>query len=139
MPLVRIDLAEGRAPGAARAIADAVHAALVAAYRIPDADRFQLITERPAGTIIAHDAGLGFERRLPVIIQIFTQRGRSEETRQRLYAEIAQRLESVGVAGEDLLISYFENGPPDWSLAFGRAQFLTGELALPAFAVPKAH
>jgi phenylpyruvate tautomerase PptA (4-oxalocrotonate tautomerase family) len=134
MPLVRIDLAAGRAPGAARAIADAVHAALVAACRIPETDRFQVITERPAATIIAHDAGLAFQRRLPVIIQIFTQRGRSEETRQRLYAEIAERLETVGVAGEDLLVSYFENGPADWSLAFGRAQFMTGELALPAVA-----
>jgi phenylpyruvate tautomerase PptA (4-oxalocrotonate tautomerase family) len=139
MPLVRIDLAEGRAPGAALAIADAVHAALVAACRIPETDRFQVVTERPATTIIAHDAGLGFQRHLPVIIQIFTQRGRSEETKQRLYAEIAQRLETVGVIGADILISYFENGPTDWSLAFGRAQFMTGELALPAFAASGSH
>lgn len=138
MPLVRIDLAEGREPGAPRAIADGIHGALVAVFAIPEADRFQIITERPASTIIAGDAGLGFERRLPVIVQIFTQRGRSDATKQQLYAEIAQRLGDVGVAGEDLLISYAENGPQDWSLGFGRAQFMTGELPLPG-AVAHAH
>lgn len=131
MPLVRIDIAAGRDPGADRAIADAVHAAIVAAYGIPERDRFQVLTERPPGCIIAQDAGLGFERRLPVIVQIFTQRGRSDEIKQRLYAEMAQRLGSVGVAGEDLFIGYVENGPQDWSFAFGRAQYMTGELAVP--------
>ncbi len=42
------------------------------------------------------DAGLGFERTDPVIVQIFTQRGRSDEQKQRLYAEIAERLGGVG-------------------------------------------
>ena len=132
MPLVRIDIAAGRDPGARRAIADAVHAAIVATYGIPERDRFQVITEHPAECIIAHDAGLGFERRLPVVIQIFTQRGRSDESKQRLYAEIAERLATVGVAGTDVFIGYVENSPQDWSFAFGRAQYLTGELAVPA-------
>ncbi|HEX6534131.1 MAG TPA: tautomerase family protein [Gemmatimonadaceae bacterium] len=131
MPLVRIDLAEGRGPGAPRAIADAVHEAIVAVFEIPVADRFQVVTERPGSSIIARDAGLGFERTLPVIIQIFTQRGRSDATKQRLYAEIARRLDEVGVAGEDIFIGYVENGPQDWSFGFGRAQYVTGELAVP--------
>ncbi len=131
MPLVRIDITAGRGPDAGRAIADAVHVAIVAAFGIPERDRFQVVTEHPGDCIIAHDAGLGFERRLPVVIQIFTQRGRSDETKQRLYAEIARRLGAVGVAGEDVFIGYVENGPQDWSFAFGRAQYLTGELAVP--------
>ena len=134
MPLVRIDLAEGRGSGAARAIADAVHGAIVSVFGIPEADRFQVLTERPAASIIARDAGLGFERNLPVIIQIFTQRGRSDATKQRLYAEIARRLGDVGVAGEDIFIGYVENGPQDWSFGFGRAQYVTGELAVPGAA-----
>ena len=134
MPLVRIDLAEGRGPDAARAIADAIHDAIVDVFAIPVADRFQVLTERPVESIIARDAGLGFERRLPVIIQIFTQRGRSDATKQRLYAEIARRLGEVGVAGEDIFIGYVENGPQDWSFGFGRAQYVTGELAVPGAA-----
>jgi len=130
MPLVRIDHSEARTNSAE--IASAVHDAIVAVYGIPDRDRFQVLTSRPAGTIIAEDAGLGFERTDPVIIQIFTQRGRSDEAKQRLYAEVARRLADVGVDGSDVFIGYVENGPQDWSFGFGRAQYLTGELAVPA-------
>lgn len=91
-----------------------------------------MITSRPGATIVAEDAGLGFERTDPVIIQIFTQRGRTDENKQALYAEIAARLAGVGVDGEDVFIGYVENGPQDWSFGFGRAQYLTGELAVPA-------
>ncbi len=130
MPLVRIDHSDARTNSAE--IAGAVHDAIVAVYGIPERDRFQVVTARPATTIVAEDAGLGFERVDPVIIQIFTQRGRSDETKQALYAEIASRLATVGVAGEDVFIGYVENGPQDWSFGFGRAQYLTGELAVPA-------
>lgn len=130
MPLVRIDHSDARTNSAE--VAGAVHDAIVAVYGIPERDRFQVVTARPATTIVAEDAGLGFERVDPVIIQIFTQRGRSDEKKQELYAEIASRLAGVGVAGEDVFIGYVENGPQDWSFGFGRAQYLTGELAVPA-------
>ena len=68
MPLVRIELQEGRTPAAVRAIADAVHDAIVSEYRIPVRDRFQIVTERPAGSIIAEDAGLGFDRTDGVVV-----------------------------------------------------------------------
>lgn len=130
MPLVRIDLSDSRTN--VREVSSAVHDAIVSIYGIPDGDRFQVITSRPAQTIIAEDAGLRFERTDPVIIQIFTQRGRSDEAKQALYAAIADRLAAVGVGGEDVFIGYVENGPQDWSFGFGRAQYLTGELAVPA-------
>jgi phenylpyruvate tautomerase PptA (4-oxalocrotonate tautomerase family) len=133
MPLVRIDLATGRTPAEIRAIADAVHDAIVAEYRIPARDRFQIVTEHPAGQIIAEDAGLGFERTDGVVmIQVFTQRGRSTAAKRSLYARIAAALARVGVAGEDVFLGYVENGPEDWSFGFGRAQYLTGELTVPA-------
>ena len=132
MPLVRIDLATGRTPEAVRAIADATHQAIVDVYGIPERDRFQIITEHPATQIIAQDAGLGFERTEGVVmIQVFTQRGRSDEAKQALYAAIHDALAGVGVASEDVFIGYVENGPQDWSFGFGRAQYLTGELGVP--------
>ncbi|MFC6354524.1 tautomerase family protein [Luethyella okanaganae] len=133
MPLVRIDLNRGRTPEAVRSIADAIHDAIVEVYGIPVRDRFQVITQHDPGALIAEDAGLGFERDDHlVIIQIFTQRGRSDETKQRLYARIAESLASAGVPGEDVFIGYVENGPQDWSFGFGRAQYLTGELGIPS-------
>jgi len=130
MPLVRIDHSELRTNP--REISAAIHDAILAIYVIPERDRFHVITSRPAATIVAEDAGLGFDRMDPVIIQIFTQRGRSDAAKQALYAEIARRLEAVGVTGEDVFIGYVENGPQDWSFGFGRAQYLTGELDVPA-------
>ncbi|KAB1644794.1 tautomerase family protein [Gulosibacter chungangensis] len=132
MPLVRIDLNEGRTNAEIQAITDAIHEAIVAEYGIPPRDRFQIVTEHRAGQIIAQDAGLGFERTGGVVmIQIFTQRGRSDEQKQALYARIASSLEAVGVAGEDVFIGYVENGAQDWSFGFGRAQYMTGELGIP--------
>ncbi|MGH8954502.1 MAG: tautomerase family protein [Microbacterium sp.] len=132
MPLVRIDHSDARSNS--QEISEAIHDAIVEVYGIPVRDRFQVITSRSTTTIIAEDAGLGFDRTDPVIIQIFTQRGRSDQMKQNLYAEIAARLAAVGVAGEDVFIGYVENGPQDWSFGFGRAQYLTGELAVPSAA-----
>jgi phenylpyruvate tautomerase PptA (4-oxalocrotonate tautomerase family) len=130
MPLVRIDHSSARTNSAE--IAGAIHTAIVDVYGIPARDRFQVITTRDAHSIVAEDAGLGFERIDPVIIQIFTQRGRTDEAKQKLYARIAAALEDVGVVGADVFIGYVENGPQDWSFGFGRAQYMTGELAVPA-------
>lgn len=133
MPLVRIDLVTGRSPEEVRSIADAIHTAIVDQYGIPERDRFQIITEHPAQQIIAEDAGLGFERTDGVVLaQVFTQRGRSDEAKQALYAAVHDRLGAVGVASEDVFIGYVENGPQDWSFGFGRAQYVTGELDVPS-------
>jgi phenylpyruvate tautomerase PptA (4-oxalocrotonate tautomerase family) len=133
MPLVRIDVVEGRSPAELRSVADAIHTAIVEVYGIPPRDRFQIVTEHPAGLVIAEDAGLGFDRTAGVVmIQIFTQRGRAADTKARLYAAIGDALAGAGVPGEDVFIGYVENGPEDWSFGFGRAQYRTGELGVPA-------
>ena len=137
MPLVRIDLNRGRSKAAVSAIADAIHEAIVEVYGIPVRDRFQIVTQHDAGAIIAQDAGLGFERSEGVVmIQIFTQRGRSITTKQALYSGINARLGLAGVAGEDVFIGYVESGPEDWSFGFGTAQYITGEIAVPASGSP---
>lgn len=131
MPLVRIDLSSKYNAVQVSAIADSIHAAIVEVYGIPIRDRFQIINQ--ATQIIAEDAGLGFERTDGVVmIQIFTQRGRSDVTKQTLYSRIAEKLAEVEIAGEDVFIGYVENGPQDWSFGFGVAQYQTGELAVPA-------
>jgi hypothetical protein len=66
------------------------------------------------------------------VIQVFTQRGRTDEAKTALYAAIHDALAAVGVASEDVFIGYVENGPQDWSFGFGRAQYVTGELGVPS-------
>jgi hypothetical protein len=69
--------------------------------------------------------------RTSLMVHIFTQRGRTQEEKQDLYRTLSERLAGVGVDGKDLFISYFENGPEDWSFADGRAQYVEGDLPVP--------
>ena len=133
MPLVRIDVNAGRSPEQLGGISAAIHAAILAVYKIPERDLFHIITEHPMGQLRAQDAGLGFERTDGVVmIQIFTQGGRDQDSKSALFDRVASELATVGVDGADVFIGYVENGPGDWSFGFGRAQYVTGEIAVPA-------
>ncbi|ABM06719.1 MULTISPECIES: tautomerase family protein [Micrococcaceae] len=132
MPLIRIDVNQGRSPEELAALSRTIHDAILAEYGIPERDYFHILTEHPQGQIVAQDAGLGFERSSAVVmIQIFTQGGRSQEAKSSLFEAIAGRLADVGIAGEDVFVGYVENSPGDWSFGFGRSQYVTGELAVP--------
>ncbi|CAM03930.1 phenylpyruvate tautomerase PptA (4-oxalocrotonate tautomerase family) [Saccharopolyspora erythraea NRRL 2338] len=133
MPLVRIDLVRGRSEADVRAVADAVHAALVDVLGIPEDDRFQVISEHEPGRVIAQDAGLGFQRSdALVMIQVFTQVGRDTSTKQQVFEAIASRLGALGVGGHDVFVGIVENTAADWSFGFGRAQYVVGDLPVPA-------
>lgn len=129
MPLVRIDVQQGRSPAELRQLADTVQTVMLDVFAAPPADRYQIITEHPVGHIIAEDTGLGFERSDDlVVLQIF-QQGRSTEQKKAVYAELARRLEAeCGVRPEDLIVSVTANKQADWSFGRGRAQFLEGDL-----------
>ncbi|KRE98037.1 tautomerase [Nocardioides sp. Soil777] len=129
MPLVRIDLQEGRSATEVRRIADVVQEVMLEVFAAPPRDRYQIVTEHPVGHVIAEDTGLGFERTEGVmVVQIF-QQGRSDRQKQAAYAELARRLEQdCGVAPTDLVISVVANERADWSFGLGRAQFLEGDL-----------
>lgn len=129
MPLVRIDLQEGRSPAEVRRIADVVQEVMLEVFAAPPRDRYQIITEHPVGHIIAEDTGLGFERTDGVVVLQIVQQGRSEEQKRAVYAELARRLEAdCGVEPTDLIVSVVANGRQDWSFGLGRAQFLEGDL-----------
>jgi len=129
MPLVRIDVQQGRTPSQLREVADTVQEVMLDVFAAPPRDRYQIITEHPLGQIIAEDTGLGLERSDGVtVIQIF-QQGRSVEQKQAAYEQLAKRLDAAGlVRPEDLIVSVVANAREDWSFGLGRAQFLTGEL-----------
>ena len=128
VPLVRIDVQQGRTSAELRRIADAVQDVMLDVFAAPPGDRYQIITEHPVGHIIAEDTGLGLQRTDGVtVVQIF-QQGRNSEQKKTAYAELARALENCGVRPEDLIVSVMANEKADWSFGLGRAQFLTGEL-----------
>ena len=129
MPLVRIDLQEGRSRDDLRKIADVIQEVMEEVFAAPPRDRYQVLTEHPVGHVITDDSGLGFRRTDGIVVlQIFHQ-GRSVEQKTAAYEQLAVRLEKeCGLAPTDLVVSMIENDREDWSFGEGRAQFLTGEL-----------
>ena len=130
MPLVRIDVIEGRrTPEELRRLADAVQEVVLDVFAAPPRDRYQVITEHRPGQIICEDTGLGIERTDDlVVLQVF-QQGRSDEQKRALYAELSRRLAEVtALPPGDLVVSVVANTRADWSFGLGRAQFLDGDL-----------
>jgi phenylpyruvate tautomerase PptA (4-oxalocrotonate tautomerase family) len=129
MPLVRIDVQQGRTPAELRRIADTVQDVMLDVFAAPPRDRYQIITEHPVGQIIAEDTGLGLDRSDGVtVIQIF-QQGRTTEQKKAAYEQLARRLDAeCQVRPEDLIVSIAANERADWSFGLGRAQFLEGDL-----------
>lgn len=129
MPLIKLDLIEGRSPEQLKQLLDEFHEVFVEVFGIPQQDRFQIITQHPSNELVAENAGLGFERSGNlVMMQVFTQSGRTDRVKQELYQKLADAMQRTGEDPSDLFIGYFENGPSDWSFGFGKAQYLTGEL-----------
>jgi phenylpyruvate tautomerase PptA (4-oxalocrotonate tautomerase family) len=129
MPLIRIDLIEGRSDAALRALLDAAHEAVLEAFGVPSRDRYQIITEHKPGRMVLLDTGLGFERDdKAVVVQVFSS-PRTTKMKQDFYRLLTEKLEKqCGIPPNDVLISIMTNSKEDWSFGFGRAQFLTGEL-----------
>ncbi|MCG2842255.1 tautomerase family protein [Sandaracinobacter sp. RS1-74] len=129
MPLLRIDVIKGRSEEELKTLLQAIHDAMVLSFRVPDRDRYQVLTEHDAGRMILEDTGLGFERSHKTVLIHMTTRRRSEEEKQSFYRNLVQSLEErCSVPPEDVVISCVENSDADWSFGHGKAQFLTGEL-----------
>lgn len=129
MPLLYIDLIEGRTPSQVGALLDAVHESVVEAFGVPPRDRYQVVRTHPAHEIVAWDTGLGISRSSRQVIINVVSRRRTGAMKEKFYELLATNLaERCGLDPADLIVSITENGDEDWSFGHGRAQFLTGEL-----------
>src|SRR5262249_52424356 len=121
---VRIDMRKGRDRDYRRAVADAVHEALVETVNVPPDDRFQIVTEHEAGDLIVDPRYLGIERsEAALTVQISLRGGRAVERKQALYRGSAGKVEATGLGPQDVLICLVENGAEDWSFGNGVAQY----------------
>lgn len=129
MPLVRIDVVEGRSDDQLKSILNATHSALVAAFRIPERDRYQILNEHQAQHFLMEDTGLGIERSANRVLVQVTTRPRPQRAKQNFYHLLCDSLEKeCGIDEADVMVSMVTNADEDWSFGHGRAQFLTGEL-----------
>ncbi|MGB3181027.1 MAG: tautomerase family protein [Cyclobacteriaceae bacterium] len=129
IPLIRIDLQEGRSDEELKSIMDTVQACSVEAFGVPERDRYQIVTEHKPGRMILLDTGLGFERTdEAIVIQVFTS-PRATINKNKFYSLLSEKLESnCNLARKDLLVSVMTNTDVDWSFGFGETQYLSGEL-----------
>jgi phenylpyruvate tautomerase PptA (4-oxalocrotonate tautomerase family) len=131
MPLVYYDIVRGRSRDEIRALLDSAQAAMVQAFEVPDRDRYQLVTEHSPDEMIIQDNGLSIERSENiVIIHMINRRGKKTRAqKERLYELLAQNLKrDCGLDPADLIISITENDSEDWSVGYGKPQFLNGDL-----------
>lgn len=130
MPLIYVDLIEGRTPAAIRTVLDAVHDAVVEAFGVPPRDRYQVVRTHPEHEIVALDTGLEIDRSDALVIVHAVSRRRTAAMKQQFYRLLADNLATrCALDPTDLIVSISENGDEDWSFGHGRAQFLTGELS----------
>ena len=131
MPLVRISLRKGRAAEFRRKLGDAVHRALVDTIGVPEADRFQVLTEHEPGDLVYDSEYLGVARSDNiVIIQITLSAGRSLEKKRKLYRRVAHNLGELGVRREDVWINLVEVAKENWSFGNGVASYAPAETAV---------
>jgi phenylpyruvate tautomerase PptA (4-oxalocrotonate tautomerase family) len=129
MPLLRIDLIEGRSDDELKKLLDAIHSAMLAAFKVPERDRYQIVHEHPAAEMKVEDTGLGIPRTDGVVMVQVTTRPRTRLEKQTFYELLVRELNRCcGVKPSDVVVSITQNADEDWSFGYGRAQFLTGEL-----------
>ena len=125
MPLVRIDLIQGRPSDYRKTIGEVVYEAMIENFKVPKNDHFQVITEHPAEGYIFDPSYLGIQRsRDCVFIQLTFNEGRTVEQKQRFYKAVADGLyQRLSLRHEDVFINLVEVAKENWSFGNGEAQY----------------
>jgi 4-oxalocrotonate tautomerase len=129
MPLVRIDLVEGKSAEYRAQIGQVVYQALLDAFAVPKDDRFQVITEHPKAELQFDRDYLRVHRSDDCIfLQITLSSGRTVEMKQRFYKAVGDGLhETVKLRREDIFINLVEVPKENWSFGNGEAQYVTAK------------
>jgi phenylpyruvate tautomerase PptA (4-oxalocrotonate tautomerase family) len=126
VPLVTVDLLQGRSHEELDTILDCVHEAMVAELDVPQRDRFQILREHTPRTLRFDPSYLEIERGAGfVLVGITLAAGRATTAKQAFYRRLADLLaERVGLRTEDLAVTLVENAREDWSFGRGAASYL---------------
>ena len=127
MPLVRIDLIEGKSQEYRQRVGEIVYQTLLDVLSVPEHDRFQVITEHSKSGLSFDRDYLGVHRSDDCIfLQITLNSGRSIELKQRFYKAIADGLHvGVKLRREDVFINLVEVPKENWSFGDGEAQYVS--------------
>ena len=127
MPLIRIDLIQGKSADYRGTIGEVVYEAMLAILNVPKNDRFQVITEHPVEGFVFDPTYLGIQRSSDCLfIQLTLNEGRTVEQKQRFYKAVADGLhQRLGLRREDVFINLMEVTKENRSFGNGEAQYVT--------------
>ncbi len=129
MPLIRVDLYEGRSDEELDQAARYHARRHGRGVRRSGRDRYQIVTEHRPSRMIMEDTGLNIPRTKSFVMIQVTTRPRTREMKETFYRRMAEELERVcGVKASDVMVNFVTCTDEDWSFGYGRAQFLTKEL-----------
>lgn len=124
MPLVRIDLAEGKPPEYRADIVDVVYQALVDVAGAPTNDRFIVVSEHKRENLVIDPHYIVERTDDALMIQITFNRGRTLDTKKTLYRAIADGLhDRLDLKTEDVMIALVEVPKENWSFGRGEAHY----------------
>lgn len=126
MPYVRIEIVKGRSLEERRRLFQAVHDALVEAFRIPDDDRTQRIVEHEPENF---EIPPGSSDRY-MLIEITAFPGRSTDAKRSLYRTLVQRLGEIAIDPMDVSVVIVEPTLESWGVRGGRSA-ADGDLGVP--------
>ncbi len=125
MPLVRIDLIEGKSLNYREQIGECVYQAMREALNVPEFDRFVIINEHPPGNLQFDRNYLGIARTDDnIFIQVTLNAGRTVDLKRNFYKSVVDKLVSaVKIRKQDVFISLVEVPKENWSFGNGEAQY----------------
>lgn len=122
MPMVTLTVRKPKSTSFKHQVLDAVHAAIVSAG-VPATDKFQRVLELDADDFrydlnypdLSSDRNEDF-----VLIEILWSVGRSVKVKRKLLAELMERLITVGLDPEHVMVVFKETSWENWSFSGGR-------------------
>jgi len=119
VPSSQIDVRRRSSADEEVGIVDAVHGALVAAFTIPPGDKHvRLVVHEPHRFAVPPRLDQP-ERYTLVAVDCFA--GRSTDAERRLYREVVNRLEPLGVPADHVTLVVRENAVENWGIRGGYA------------------
>ncbi len=115
MPMVKINMIEGRTKDEKYKIAEVVHEALVKSFKIPDDDNNIRFDEYKEENYILPPG----KSKQYVYIEIAVFEGRTLEAKRLLFRLIVDNLSALGIKPDDVLILLEEDPMQNWGMRGG--------------------
>jgi|SRR5579859_1642868 len=126
MPLVRIDLLEGRSPVFLKLVSETIHKTMISHLGVLERDYFQIITEHKPYQLLFSRDYLDVNRTdKHIFIHMFLSAGRTGEVKAGFFKALNEALSGIraegeeAIRGEDVSVILTETKKEDWSFGMG--------------------